>query len=80
MLSSHIPVGASLAELAPLSGAGWGEHRGVPLIARVQGGVYTELGLAAEGWMICSEVTLSKILLEQIWMNLVSVCILPVFG
>lgn len=75
MFSCHIPVGASLAELAPLSGAGWGEH-----IARVQGGVYTELGLAAEAWMICSEETLSKILLEQTWMNLVSVCILPVFG
>lgn len=58
MLSCHIPVGASLAELAPLSGPGWGEHRGVSLIS--------ELGLAAEGWMLCNEVTLSKILLGQI--------------
>lgn len=66
MLSCHIPVGASLAELPPLSGLGWGEHRGVSLIAQVQGGVYTELGLAAEGWLLCNEVTLSKILLEQI--------------
>lgn len=65
MLSCHIPIGASLAELAPLSGVGWGEHRGVSFIAGVQVGVYTELELAAEGWMLCSEVTLSKILLEQ---------------
>lgn len=66
MLSCHISIGASLAELATLSGAGWGEHRGFSLIAQVQGGVYTELGLAAEGWMLCNEVTFPKILLEQI--------------
>lgn len=62
MLSCHIPV----AELALLSGAGWGEHRGVSLTAWVLGGVYPELGLAAEGWMLCNVVTPSEILLEQI--------------
>lgn len=37
----------------------------LPLLG-VQCGVCTEPGLAAEGWMLCDEVTLSKNLLEQI--------------
>lgn len=81
-LSCHVPAGATLAsvmlrllvlysgtaEPAPLavSDAGWGEHSNVLPSLRVQCGVYSELGLAAEGWMLCNEVTLSKNLLEQI--------------
>lgn len=37
----------------------------LPLLG-VQCGVYTEVEFAAEGWMLCSEVILSKNVLEQI--------------
>lgn len=46
----------------------------------VQCGVYTELGLAAEGWMLCDEVTLSKKSVGANLSKLASVCILSAFG
>lgn len=50
----------------------------LPLLG-VQCGVYTELGLAAEGWMLCSEVTLSK---KSVGANLSKpgVCLHPLCG
>lgn len=87
MLSCHIPAGATLASVtlrllvcvweqqSRLSWqyqmqAGVSAVMFLPLLG-VQCGVYTELGLAAEGWMLCSEVTLSKKICwsksEQTW-------------